>query len=142
MCLIAAGCQRALAASTPSHPVTTLQTVMTHILQIMEHWPWATIAAFTAAAIALWTALSGVRERRQQLRQSAVLEVWRRNYQWNAAAGDVLPMIRQFLAGAVAADVIDTEGLKTVSDATISMDISLESSHDDLHRFLTASPKC
>jgi hypothetical protein len=106
--------------------VTHIHTVWTHMHHATAQWPWATIAAFAAVAVALWTALSGVRERRQQLRQTAVIEVWSRSNEWNTAAGEFLGTIRRYLEGTVGADVVNGQALKTTSDAATQMDRSMK----------------
>jgi uncharacterized membrane protein YdjX (TVP38/TMEM64 family) len=47
----------------------------THIVHAVTHWPWSTIAAFTAAAVAFWVARMQTRERQQLLGRQAVVEV-------------------------------------------------------------------
>lgn len=60
---------------------------MAELLQIIKHWPWATIAAFMAVGVTLWVANSESRQKRRQLRQEAILEINFQSNAWGNAAG-------------------------------------------------------
>jgi ABC-type Co2+ transport system permease subunit len=63
---------------------THIADIVAHIAQVVSHWPWSTIAAFAAAAAALWVARAETRERKQLLGREAVVDVVAMTFNWHS----------------------------------------------------------
>src|SRR5690625_3488177 len=63
---------------------------LSDVLEVLGHWPWATIAAFAAAGITLYVGQTQINERRRPLGRQIVSQLVAAIDEWTAAAGVAL----------------------------------------------------
>lgn len=89
-----------------------------HIVQMVEHWPWSTIAAFAAAAAALWIARSETRERSQALGRQVIVEVQHSALQWSIECSRFIGLIQKHIQNQASAAYLNEEGLEDFTATT------------------------
>lgn len=87
-------------------------------LHWVTHWPWATVAAFAAAAAALWVAHSETRERKQLLGRQTVIELAAVSLEWSNQAASLLAALRRSMAGTAPREAVNIEALNVLTQAT------------------------
>jgi hypothetical protein len=88
------------------------------VLHWVTHWPWSTIAAFAAAAAALWIAHAETRARQQLLGREAVIELGAVSLNWSNQAAHFLGAIRRALDGTGPRATVNKESLNRLTEAT------------------------
>jgi hypothetical protein len=97
-----------------------------HIVHVVTHWSWSTIAAFAAAVAALAVARSQTRERRQMLGSQIVVDVGAESLIWHRAAGAFLRSVTQHFQGQMSANDLNREPVAQVTAAIAGMDSVLK----------------
>lgn len=92
---------------------------------VLHHWPWTTIAAFLAVAVAVWATGSDIKERRLVLRQQAVIDVNTQSLVWISESTQFLAGLRGYLAGESSGNPLE-RGLPLFLEATTAMDKALQ----------------
>ena len=92
---------------------------------VLLQWPWPTIAAFLAVAVAVWAAGSDMKERRLVMRQQAVIDVNTQSLNWNSESIQFLAGVRSYLTQEISTNPLET-GLPRFLAATTNMDKSLQ----------------
>lgn len=95
------------------------------VLHVVTHWPWATIAAFTAAGAAIKVARDQTRERSEALARENVVALAGTCLEWSNRAAELLGTIRRFLlapgapGAGVAVNKVAVEGFTKACNAAV-----------------------
>jgi hypothetical protein len=105
-----------------AHWIQVLSRDATHWTQtgldVVTDWPWSTIAAFTAAAAAIWIARVQTRERQQLLGREIIVELAANSLNWNTQAASLLRGVRRFLEGIGSEEEINNDALAQFTEAS------------------------
>jgi hypothetical protein len=105
-----------------THWIQVMSRDVTHSTQtglhVATHWPWPTIAAFTASAAAIWIARVQTCERQQLLGREIVVELAANSLSWNTQAASLLQCVRRFLEGIGSREEIDNDALAHFIEAS------------------------
>ena len=93
----------------------------THAVHTVTHWPWSTIAAFSAAWAALWVAWIQTRERKRLLGRQTVIDLIAAGFNYTAAGERYLAFVGRYLNGSMSAEELDGEPLERVKAAGSKM---------------------
>lgn len=116
----------------------------THIVHVVTHWPWSTIAAFGAAAAAVSIAVAQRRERRQFLGRQTVVELTASSVGWQMEAARFLGTLRRHLQGTAPAATVNIEAFDRLSEAAsttsrVFVSAKLACGDFELHRRIAES---
>jgi hypothetical protein len=105
------------------------------VWETVQHWPWSTIAAFAAAAAAIWAVRLQTRDRDLLLARETVVEVTAATVLYHRDVIEFLTAVRQHMRKQISARELNDQALPRLTQAIATMDRHLKTARMNCNDF-------